>query len=80
MYRSTDENFHAIFAPLVVPSFVLDDFLADHGKSGADQITVSSASTKTGAGTALCTSRRRSRRARVVGMTDRRRVCCTGMS
>ena len=70
LYRPDTEDVQAIFVPLFVTSFVLDDFLADNADFGADQIVLSSASSKTSAGTALCISRRAGARPRVVGLTS----------
>ncbi len=74
MYRADTEEMQAIFFPLFVTSFVLDDYLADHHDFGADQIVISSASSKTSAGTALCTTRRTGPRPKVVGLTSPSRV------
>jgi hypothetical protein len=78
-YRRTDadplhspdtEDLQAIFVPLFATSFVLDDFLADNDDFGARRVVISSASSKTAAGTALCTSRRDGPRPEVVGLTS----------
>ena len=49
---------------------MLDDFLADNEDFGADQVVLSSASSKTAAGTALCISRRGGTRPQVIGLTS----------
>ncbi|MEM8618989.1 MAG: DUF2855 family protein [Actinomycetota bacterium] len=73
-YQPDTEDLQAIFIPLFVTSFVLDDYLADNGDFGAEQIIISSASSKTSAGTALCTIGRDGSRPRVVGLTSPGRV------
>ncbi|MEO1059154.1 MAG: DUF2855 family protein [Actinomycetota bacterium] len=73
-YQPDTEDIQAIFIPLFVTSFVLDDYLADNNDFGAQQIIISSASSKTAAGTALCTSGRDGDRPRVVGLTSPGRV------
>ncbi|MEM9517448.1 MAG: DUF2855 family protein [Actinomycetota bacterium] len=73
-YQPDTEDIQAIFIPLFVTSFVLDDYLADNNDFGAEQIIISSASSKTAAGTALCTTARDGDRPRVVGLTSPGRV------
>ena len=70
LYRTETEDVHAVFVPLFVTSFVLDDFLADNADFGAERVVLSSASSKTSAGTALCSSRRAGARPLVVGLTS----------
>ncbi len=70
LYDPAAEPIMTIFFPLFVTSFVLDDFLADHGDFGAEQVVLSSASSKTSAGTALCIARRPGDRPRIVGLTS----------
>lgn len=70
VYRADTEDEQAIFVPLFVTSFVLDDYLADRSDFGAERVLVSSASSKTAAGMALCTSRRSGPRPRLVGLTS----------
>ncbi len=72
LYDPRTEPIMTIFFPLFVTSFVLDDFLGDNNDFGAEQIVLSSASSKTSAGTALCIARREGRRPRVVGLTSAR--------
>jgi hypothetical protein len=69
-YRPDTEDQQAIFVPLFVTSFVLDDYLADQSDFGAERVIVSSASSKTAAGMALCTSRREGPRPALVGLTS----------
>lgn len=70
-YSPDTEALQAIFVPLFTTSFVLDDYLADNADFGAERILLSSASSKTAAGTAFCASRRAGARPRVVGLTSR---------
>lgn len=70
LHSAETEDLQAVFFPLFVTSFVLDDFLADHGDFGAAQVVLSSASSKTAAGTALCIERRESDRPDIVGLTS----------
>ncbi len=72
LYDPAAEPIMTIFFPLFVTSFVLDDFLEDNGDFGAEQILLSSASSKTAAGAALCTARRAGDRPRIVGLTSER--------
>ena len=57
----------AVFRPIFTTSFVLADFLSDNDYFGAEQVVVSSASSKTAYGTAYALSR--PRRPSVVGLT-----------
>ena len=70
MYRPETENHQAVFVPLFVTSFFIDDYLLDNDDFGADLLVVSSASSKTAAGLALCTSRRDGPRPTIVGLTS----------
>jgi hypothetical protein len=53
-YAQADENYQMIVRPLFITSFMLADFLADNGFFGASRLVFSSASSKTGYGTAFC--------------------------
>lgn len=53
-YRAESENYQMLLRPLFITSFMLADFLEDNGFFGAQQIVVSSASSKTAYGTAFC--------------------------
>lgn len=68
MHRDDTADVEAIFVPLFVTSFVLADFLAED--AAAEQVVLSSASSKTSAGTALCLARRTGERPRIVGLTS----------
>lgn len=70
MHSRDTEDLQAVFVPLFATSFLIDDFLADNGDFGADQVVLTSASSKTAAGTALCTARRAGPRPRIVGLTS----------
>lgn len=54
VYRPDREDFQALFRPLFVTAFMLADFLQDNGCFGAQQLLLSSASSKTAYGTAFC--------------------------
>ncbi|HEX6707914.1 MAG TPA: DUF2855 family protein [Albitalea sp.] len=58
-YRADQEAEMALLRPLYITSFLIDDFLADNGFFGAQQVLIASASSKTAYGTAFCLSRRR---------------------
>ncbi|MBL8313574.1 MAG: DUF2855 family protein [Rubrivivax sp.] len=68
------EGLTAVLRPLFFTGFLIDDFLADNRNFGAQQLLLSSASSKTAFGTAFCLSRRRSQpgAAQVVGLTSAR--------
>lgn len=67
VYRADREDHQMLLYPLFFTSFVIDDFLVDNESFGADQIVVSSASSKTAIGVAHLAHRRG---ARVVGLTS----------
>lgn len=71
-YDAANEARQAVLRPLFVTSFLIDDFLAEKGHFGADQILLSSASSKTAYGTAFCLARSRggSRSPHIVGLTS----------
>jgi hypothetical protein len=52
------EGLQAVLRPLFITSFLIDDFLADNAFFGANQVLLSSASSKTAFGTAHCLSQR----------------------
>lgn len=70
IYRRDKEAHQAVFVPLFFTSFFIDDYLVDNADFGADTIVISSASSKTAAGVALCTSRRTGARPTIVGLTS----------
>ncbi len=71
-YVAAQEAQQALLRPLFVTSFLIDDFLDDAQYFGADQVLLSSASSKTAFGTAFCLSLRRGRPGapRIVGLTS----------
>jgi hypothetical protein len=68
IYRSEQEPQQMLLWPLFVTSFVVDDFLGDHGLYGADTVVVSSASSKTAIGAAFLLAGREG--VEVVGLTS----------
>ncbi|HTU62815.1 MAG TPA: DUF2855 family protein [Polyangiales bacterium] len=53
-YDKQYENYQMLTRPLIITSFFAADFLADNSFFGAEQLLVSSASSKTAYGTAFC--------------------------
>ena len=68
-YSSEHEDLQILFRPLFITSFMLDDFLGDSAFFGAQQIVVSSASSKTAYATAFCIAQRNAR-PRLIGLTS----------
>jgi hypothetical protein len=66
------EGLTAVLRPLFFTGFLIDDFLADNQDFGAQQLLLSSASSKTAYGTAFCRWLRRGQTGtpRVVGLTS----------
>ncbi len=58
-YEAALEGQQAVLRPLFITSFLIDDFLEDNGFFGAQQLILSSASSKTAYGTAHCLALRR---------------------
>jgi hypothetical protein len=71
-YVASQEGQQAVLRPLFITSFLIDDFLADNGFFGAQQVLLSSASSKTAYGTAHRLFLRRGTHGapRVVGLTS----------
>jgi len=71
-YSAALEPLQALLKPLFITSFLIDDFLADAQCFGAQQVLLSSASSKTAYGTAFCLALRRGQpgAARIVGLTS----------
>ncbi len=67
VYRADREREQLLLYPLFTTAFLIDDLLGDAGDFGAEQIVVSSASSKTAIGVAHCARRRG---ARTVGLTS----------
>jgi hypothetical protein len=59
-YKPELEGLQAVLRPLFFTSFLIDDWLADEKFFGAQQVLLSSASSKTAFGTAWCLAQRRS--------------------
>ncbi len=57
-YDPALEGQQAVLRPLFTTSFLIDDFMAENDFFGADQLLLSSASSKTAYGTAFCLARR----------------------
>jgi len=53
-YRKEHESYQMLLRPLFITSFMLADFLQDNSFFGAQQVVVSSASSKTAYGTVFC--------------------------
>lgn len=66
------EGLQAVLRPLFITSFLIDDFLAENQFFGAQQIVLSSASSKTAFGTAHCLALRRSTPGspKIIGLTS----------
>lgn len=69
-YARADEELIALFRPLLVTAFLLEDFLADRGTFGAAQVLVTSASSKTALGAAAISGFRGDREASWIGLTS----------
>lgn len=66
-YRADREDHQMLLFPLFFTSYLVDDFLADRDDAGAEQIVISSASSKTAIGVAFLAHQRGRR---VVGLTS----------
>ena len=71
-WQARTEGLQAVLRPLFTTSFLIDDFLAANADFGAQQVLMSSASSKTAFGTAFCLARRiaGASRPKVVGLTS----------
>lgn len=67
-YKRDQEGLVALFRPLFVTGFLIDDFLDDNGFFGAQRIMLSSASSKTALGLAKCLKDRGG--VEIVGLTS----------
>ena len=77
-YEASNEARLALLRPLFTTSFLIDDFLAEHQFFGARQVLLSSASSKTAYGTALCVSgRKHDAQVTVTGLTSRTNLAFT---
>lgn len=68
VYRAERESHQMLLFPLFFTSFLIDDLLDDKARFGAEQVVVSSASSKTSIGVAFLAHARRG--PRVVGLTS----------
>lgn len=76
-YRPESESARMLYRPLFTTSFLLDDFLSDSDFFGADQVVLTSASSKTALGLAFLLHANRSSRGRgigIVGLTSARNL------
>lgn len=72
-YRADDEAMHALFRPLFMTSFLLNDFLEENESFGAEQILITSASSKTAYGLATILHEQKNRKgtgANIVALTS----------
>lgn len=73
-YRADREAEQALLRPLFVTSFLIDDFFGEADFFGAEQLVLSSASSKTAYGTAFCLAQRSPQPVRVIGLTSARNI------
>jgi hypothetical protein len=77
-YDKQYENYQMIMRPLIITSFFGADFLSDNHFFGAEQLIVSSASSKTAYGTAFCLQDAQAAKAiQLVGLTSARNKAFT---
>ena len=69
-YDEAYEDQQAIFRPLFMTSFLIDDFLAENDFFGASAVLLASASSKTALGVAFLLSRRQGARCEVIALTS----------
>lgn len=67
-YRADQESLQMLLRPLFMTSFLIDDFLADNALFGAEQVVLTSASSKTALGTAFLLAQRDN--LAVIGLTS----------
>lgn len=73
-YHAAREAEQALLRPLFVTSFLIDDFFGEANFFRAEQLVLSSASSKTAYGTAFCLSQRAPKPVRVIGLTSARNI------
>lgn len=73
-YRAAQEDLQMLLRPLFITSFMLADFLQDNNFFGAQQLVVSSASSKTAFGTAFALEEYAGRGVKTVALTSQRHV------
>lgn len=72
-YTARGEAIQSLFRPLFTTSFLLDDFLEDNQFFGAENIVLSSASSKTAIGLAFLLSRRKTlQKLNILGLTSKK--------
>lgn len=76
-YDKAHEDAQMLLRPLFTTSFLIEDFLADNKFFGAEQVVLSSASSKTAFGVAHLLHGRQAPRPRVVGLTSPANVAFT---
>ena len=69
-YREDQEDLQALLRPLFMTSFLLDDFIADSGFFGGEQVVISSASSKTAFGMAFLLKKNHGAKCKVLGLTS----------
>lgn len=69
-FLKTIEDERCLYFPLFITSFVIDDFLADNGFFGANQVIVGSVSSKTGFGFASFLKNNDQFKGKIIGMTS----------
>jgi hypothetical protein len=74
--KGAHEGLQALFRPLFITSFLIDDFLADNGFFCGQTVVISSASSKTAIGTAFLLHKSRADRQEydIIGLTSSRNV------
>jgi hypothetical protein len=70
-YDASSEAEQMLFRVLFLTGWLIDDFLADNGFFGANQVLVSSASSKTSIGLAFCLHGHGREKVEVVGLTSK---------
>jgi len=79
-YDRAAEDFQALFRPLFVTSFLIDDFLAEQNFFGASTVLLTSASSKTAFGLAFLLAARRDPKVTVIGLTSPGNIAfCEGL-
>ncbi|MFK7937595.1 MAG: DUF2855 family protein [Saprospiraceae bacterium] len=73
-YASSSAAIQMIFRPLFTTSFLLDDMLIDNDLFGAEQVILTSASSKTAFSLAFLLNQRTDRNYKIVGLTSARNI------
>lgn len=69
-YAKSHENLQALFRPLFITSFLIDDFLEENNFFGARKIILTSASSKTAFGLAYLLSQHRAPKIEIIGLSS----------